>query len=109
MFDDMRCLGAAIRDCLGAVIKYIASSTMGWCALPCLSRILFWGMVGVCGLAIGLAPMASFMWIVAAVNEPPTVPRVLWCIGSVIWIFLWAGLCSGISMRYVKIKKDKSQ
>ncbi len=99
MFDDMRCLGVAIRDT-------IVSAMSGY-SLQCLSRFIFWGIIWACVIIIGLGPLVSFLCIFG--KHKATAPLLFWLIGSMIWIFIWPAICSKIITRYDKIKKDKSR
>ncbi len=101
MFDDMRCLGAAVKDMANSVIK--------WFEIPNLSRILFWIAIIAFAITILFSPLVIF--IITAPNRlsPTAIMTHLCFLGSVIWIPIWAVCCFEICARYVKIKKDKSR
>ncbi len=101
MFDDIRCLGAAVKDMANSVIK--------WFEIPNLSRILFWIAIIAFAITILVSPLVIFLIIADGNNLRPTALTTLCFLGSVIWIPIWAVCCFEIGARYNKIKKDKNR
>ncbi len=105
MFDDLRCLGVAIKDVVVGITPRFDISCLGlW-----LGRILFWGVIGACTLAIGLGPMVGMMYAILVHDLPANFFYFLLLIGSLAWIVLWLFFCFTVGDRYMEIKKGKNQ